>query len=213
MIVVVIRGIGEVVPQLTHIHRRRKEKRPATHEAEKQWQKEIEMTKSTAWAKKQCASRINLTTEIEDDICSSSVVGCCYCLRWTMSTVAGPLDPQPNVFNRFIGCIKRSARFLLRGLCSQSLSFVHCLAQKINSGLISKQQFCQIFTKSKLETIWNSMPTELRVFFHCAMYDEEMFSFIVKKTLELTWQFERNTFPLRHTRFAARERKSSAHKR
>lgn len=63
-----------VVPQLSQNAQAKREKRPATHEAEKQWQKEIEMTKNTAWASEQCAFRINLTTEIEDDFCSSVFV-------------------------------------------------------------------------------------------------------------------------------------------
>lgn len=51
------------------------------------------------------------------------------------------------------------------------------------------------------------MPTELRVRFSSrAMYDEEMFFSIVKKTLELTWQFERNTLLLWHTQFAEEEK-------
>lgn len=47
------------------------------------------------------------------------------------------------------------------------------------------------------------MPAELRtcvcVFLYRTMYDEEMFFFILKKTLESTRQFERNTLSLRHT--------------
>lgn len=82
------------------------------------------MTKNSAWASKQFASRISLTTEIEDDICSlvfDVVVVVVVIVQDEQCQQSQDLWIQSLMFfNRFIGCIKRRARFHLQGLCSQS---------------------------------------------------------------------------------------------